>query len=407
MTEPSPSPVRRSLHFGTRAARAAQAQDPGTVRPLIQPLYQNTVFAFDSVDQVDDIYSGRSPGHVYYRMGTPNTSALERSVADIEGGEAAVAAASGMGIITSMILALAATGDHIVADRHAYGGTHTLLAQELPRLGIDVTLVDVSRPEVIATAFRPRTRALLVETLTNPTLRVCDVAALCALGREHGIPVIVDSTFTTPYLVRPLELGADVVWHSLAKYLGGHSAGMGGIAAGRADLIEATRVKIIHLGASLGAFDAWMVGQGIPTLALRMAAHCANGIAVAQFLAEHPAVRRVNYPGLRSHRDHHTATMLFGGRYGGMISFSLTGGRPAAEEFLRSLELIAFAPSLADVTTTVSYPVATSHRGLAQSTLDELEIDEGLLRLSVGIEEVPDVIADLSRALDRCLRVGG
>lgn len=367
--------------------------------PLVQPLYQSTVFTFRTVAALDAVYEQPASGHVYYRMGTPNTTALEASLADLEGGEAAVAAASGMGALASLLLGLVGSGDHLIADRHAYGGTFTLLTQELPRLGIEVSVVDVDHLAAVEAAFRPTTRALLLETLTNPTLRVPDVPALVALGRAHGAVVVVDNTFTTPCLIRPLSHGADLVWHSLAKYLGGHSGTMGGIVVGRAELIERVRSKVIHFGASLGSFDAWMVGHGLPTLPLRMRAHSDNALAVAQFLSQHPLVGRTIYPGLESHRDHQRARRLLSGGFGGMVTFSLVGGRPAAERFLEALELIAFAPSLADVTTTISYPVATSHRGLAPAALAAMDVDEGMLRLSVGIEDVADVIADLDHAL--------
>jgi cystathionine gamma-synthase len=393
--------------MATRAARAGLARDPGVARPLIEPLYQSTVFAFDSLAQLDDVYAGRAAGHVYYRMGTPNATVLEQAVATLEGGPAAAAAASGMGIITSLVLALAGSGDHVVADRHAYGGTHTLLTEELPRLGIEGSLLDVEDLAAVEAAIRPRTRAILVETLTNPTLRVADLPALVDIGHAHGVPVVVDNTFTTPAIVRPLDMGADVVWHSLAKYLGGHSGGMGGIAVGREDLIQGARAKVVHLGASIGPFDAWMVGHGLPTLPLRMDAHSRNALEVARFLESHPAVARVLYPGLPSHPDHAVARRLFGDRFGGMVSFSLSGGRSAAAAFLGALDLIAFAPSLADVTTTVSYPFATSHRGLPADTLDRLGIDEGLIRLSVGIEDVADISEDLKSALDAARAAAG
>jgi cystathionine beta-lyase/cystathionine gamma-synthase len=399
MVKPIDPRAKHALGLGTRAAHAATARSAGVAQPLVQPLYQSTVFRFDSVAQVDAVYQGEESGHVYYRMGTPNSTALEAAVAELEGAESGVAAASGMGTISALLLALAKAGDHLVADRHAYGGTYGLLTGDLPRLGIEATLVDVSDLAAVRAALRPNTRALLVETLSNPTLRVADVPGLVAVARERGIPVLVDNSFTSPVLIRPIEHGADVSWHSLAKYLGGHSSGMGGIAVGRLDLIEAARQKVVHLGASLGPFDAWMVGQGLPTLSLRVDRHSTNALAVAGFLAEHRGVSRVLYPGLPSHRDHDLATRLFGGRYGGMIAFSVKGGRSGAEEFLRSLDLIAFAPSLADVRTMVSYPVATSHRGLPPATLQAMDIDAGLIRLSVGIEDVDDIIADLDRAL--------
>lgn len=389
----------RSWQPGTRAAHASRARDVGIAVPLTEPLYQSTVFKFDSLSQVDAVYEARAQGHVYYRMGTPNSSTLERCVAELEGGEDAVAAGSGMAAISASLLALAAQGDHVVADRHVYGGTFSLLSAELPRLGIAVSLVDLEDLAAVEASVRPNTRAILLETLTNPTLRVGDLTALCRLGRERGIPVVVDNTFTTPCLVRPLDYGANLVCHSLAKYLGGHSGGMGGIVVGSADLIAAIRAKIVHFGASLGPFDAWMVGHGLPTLGLRMRAHCQNALAVAQFLADQPAVSRVIYPGLSSHRQHELATRQFSGGFGGMVSFSLKGGRPAVERFLEALDLIAFAPSLADVTSTISYPVATSHRGLPESALSAMDVDDGLLRLSVGIEDLEDILVDLRVAL--------
>jgi cystathionine beta-lyase/cystathionine gamma-synthase len=394
-----PTDSRAHWRLATRAAHAAMARDPGGARPLVQPLYQSTVYTFDSVEHVDEVYQKNTPGHIYYRMGTPNTAALERSIADLEGGEDAVAAASGMGVIAAALFALVRGGDHIVADRHAYGGTHTLLTQDLPRLGIEATLVDVADHASLVQSIRPTTRAILVETLSNPTLRVSDIPRISLVGRSHRIPVVVDNTFTSPMLIRPLELGASLAWHSLAKYLGGHSAGMGGIAVGNAELIAATRAKVAHFGASLGPFDAWMVGQGLPTLPLRMAAHSSNALAIATFLSGQAAVTRVIYPGLPTHPDHALAVRLFGGQFGGMVSFSLRGGRRAAAAFLRALGLIAFAPSLADVTTTISYPIATSHRGLPDETLNGLDIDPGLLRLSVGIEDPEDVLSDLRSAL--------
>lgn len=389
----------RSWHPGTLAAHASRARDVGIAAPLVEPLYQSTVFEFDSLSQVDAVYEARAHGHVYYRMGTPNSSTLEQCVAELEGGEDAVAAGSGMAAISASLLALAGQGDHVVADRHVYGGTFSLLTADLPRLGIEVSLVDLEDLAAVEASIRPNTRAIILETLTNPTLRVGDLTASCRLGRARGIPVVVDNTFTTPCLVRPLDYGANLVCHSLAKYLGGHSGGMGGIVVGSADLIAAIRAKIVHFGASLGPFDAWMVGHGLPTLGLRMRAHCQNALAVAQFLADQPAVSRVIYPGLSSHRQHELATRQFSGGFGGMVSFSLKGGRSTVERFLEALDLIAFAPSLADVTTTISYPVATSHRGLPESALSAMDVDDGLLRLSVGIEDVEDILIDLGVAL--------
>jgi cystathionine gamma-synthase len=390
-----PDPVA----FSTRAAHAGRSAPPRTVsRPLTPPIYQSTVYAFDRLEDLEALYAG-APGHIYYRQGTPTHAALEAAVAALEGAEAAVAAASGMAIATAGVLALAGAGDRIVADRHAYGGTYTLLAEELPRLGINVTLVDATDLPEVERALEPGARALLIEALSNPTLRVADVPALCALGRARDVPVLVDATFASPALLRPVEHGATLAWHSVAKYLGGHSAAMGGVAAGERGLVEAIRAKIIRLGACQGVMDAWLTLLGLPTLPLRMAAHTRTARAIAAYLAAHPAVARVYYPGLPDHPQHELAGRLYPAGCGGMLSFDLHGGEAAARHVLARLQLIAFAPSLADVTTTVSYPFATSHAGLPDDVLRVLGVGTGLIRLSAGIEEPADVIADLEQAL--------
>lgn len=385
--------------FATRAAHAGRGTPARAVsRPLMPPIYQSTVFAFENAGDVDDYYEGRAPGAVYYRYGTPTHASLEAAIAALEGAEAAVAAASGMAAITAAVLALAGAGDRIVADRHSYGGTYTLLTAELPRLGIEVTLVDALDREAVERAL-DGARALLIEAINNPTLRVSDVPALCALGRARGIPVIVDATFASPALIRPIEHGAALCWHSLAKYLGGHSAATGGVIAGERALIEAIREKIIHLGGCQGAMDAWLTLLGLPTLPLRMAAHSRNALEIASYIAGHAAVAAVHYPGLPSHPQYEVARRLYPDGAGGMVAFELRGGERAARRTLEALRLIAFAPSLADVTTTISYPHATSHRGLPAEALRAMGVGAGLLRLSVGIEDPSDVVVDLDRAL--------
>ena len=386
--------------FASRAAHAGRvpASEPRS-RPLLPPIHQTTVYAFDSLDDLDAVYGGASGG-IYYRNGSPTHATLEAAIASLEGAEAAVTAASGMAIVTSAALALAGAGDRVIGDTQAYGGTYTLLTAELPRLGIEATFVDATDLEAVRrTLLAGGARALLVEALSNPTLRVMDVPALCALGRAHGVPVIVDATFASPALIRPVEHGAALSWHSLAKYIGGHSAATGGCAAGERELVGAIREKITRLGAVQGTMDAWLSLLGIPTLPLRMGAHTHTARAVAGYLEAHPAVACVHYPGLPSHPQHALATRLYPDGSGGMLAFELRGGATAARHFLASLELIAFAPSLADVTSTVSYPLATSHRGLPAEALLAAGVTPGLIRFSAGIEDPADVIADLQRAL--------
>lgn len=389
------------VSFSTRAAHAGRAAPPRSLsRPLMPPIYQNSVYAFEQLDDLDTLHDEPgATGYSYYRYGSPTHAAFEQGVAALEGAEAAVCAASGMAIITAAVLALAGAGDRIVADRHAYGGTYTLLTKELPRLGLQVALVDATDAAAVARALEPGTKAVLIEALSNPTLRVVDVPALCALGRQRDVPALVDATFASPALLRPIEHGAALSWHSLAKYLGGHSVTTGGVASGERVLVEAIRAKIVNMGGCLGAMDAWLTLLGLPTLPLRMAAHSRTAQAVAAYLDGHPAVAAVYHPGLPSHPQYDLARRLYPDGCGGMLSFDLHGGADAARRFLAALRMIAFAPSLADVTTTVSYPVATSHYGLSDEALRALGVGKGMIRFSAGIEDPSDVIADLAQAL--------
>ncbi len=356
-------------------------------------------------DRLEDLEAWRAGavGHIYYRNGTPTHDTLERAIASLEGAEAAVTAASGMGIATAALLSLAGCGDLIVADRHAYGGTYNLLTQDLPKLGVEVCLIDAVDLEAVEQALRRRPKALLVEALSNPTMRVADIPALCALGRSYDVPVLVDSTFASPALLRPVEHGAALSWHSTAKYLGGHSAACGGVASGERNLIRAMREKIVHIGANLGVMDAWLALLGLPTLPLRMPEHSRLGLEIARHLEAHPAVTRVYHPGLASHAHHALCDLLYPRGCGGMLSFDLRGGAGAARAFLNGLQTIAFAPSLADVATTVSYPYATSHYGLPEEALRAVGVGPGMIRVSAGIEATVDVLADLDQALAGCI----
>lgn len=384
----------------TVAARAGTHADPGIGSPLVPALHQTTVHAYRSLADLDSVFGGEQTGSVYYRFGHVNGGLLEQTIAQLENAQAALAAASGMAALTAALLGNLKTGDHLIADRHAYGGTLTLLTTDLPALGITTTFVDVSDPAVVAAALTPSTRMLLVEALTNPTVRVADIPAVVNLGQRHGLAVVVDATFASPALIRPLEHGADLVWHSIPKYLGGHSVAMGGVLAGRGDLIEPARRALVHLGATLGPFDAWMALLGLKTLPLRMQAHTANAALVAAALDAHPAITRVDHPSLASHPHHDLARQLYPDGTGGMLAFELAGGRPAVEAFIKAAsDKIPLSPSLADVATTLTYPAGTTHRELDTATQTELGITAGLIRLSVGIEDPDDIVHDLTAAL--------
>ncbi len=389
----------RPLAPATRLAHAGRAATPSATQPVAPPLYQSVVYRFDSLEQLDGVYAGTTPGYFYYRYGTPNHHQLEQLVADLEGAEAAVAAASGMAAFSATALGLLASGDHVIADRSLYGGTYTVLTAELPRFGVEVSFVDPDEPGALARAARPRTRLLLLETLTNPTLRVTDLPRLATEAHARGWLVCVDNTFTTPCLIRPLAHGADLVWHAASKYFGGQSQVLGGVVAGSRALIERVRSCVIHLGIAGGAFDPWLATQGLATLALRMERCSQNAQRVAAWLEQQPAVARVHYPGLASHPQRALAERLYPDGCGGMLSFELRGGQAAAIAFLRRLRLIAFVPSLGDVTTTAAYPPAMSHRNVPPDALAAMGIGPGLVRLSIGIEAVEDILADLEQAL--------
>lgn len=384
----------------TLAARVGAEIEPGVAPPLVPPIYQSTVYTYPSLEALEAVYRGEEQGYIYYRQGFPNATALAEAVATLEGAEAGVTAASGSAAIVAGFLAVVAAGDHIVADRNVYGGTHALLTQDFPRLGITATLVDASDLDAVAAAIQPNTRLLHLESLSNPTVRVADLPRLIALGKARGLAVSVDNTFATPALMRPIAHGADLVFHSLPKYLGGHSMATGGVVVGDGARIVVVRERLTHFGGTLGPFDAWMALNGIKTLPLRMRAHSENALAVARFLEQHPAVSRVEHPGLPSHPQHALAAELYPHGTGGMLAFEVTGGYQGASALVRALAgRIPLAASLADVSTTLSYPAGTSHRALAPEDRAAAGITDGLLRLSVGIESPQDILADLAWGL--------
>ncbi len=385
----------------TLAARAGIDTKLGVGKPLNLAIHQSTVYGYDNLEQLETVLAGQETGFFYYRNGHPNAAALEQVLAKLEVGEACVVAASGMAAISGAFLAILKAGDHVVADQNAYGGTFALLTEDLPRLGISTTFVDMQDLSAVKNVLQPNTKILHLETLSNPTMRVTDIPALVAMGQAKGLKICVDSTFSTPALIRPLELGADLVFHSLAKYLDGHSSVMGGAVIGSKELIDATRVRLIHLGGTMAAFDAWNALNGIKTLSLRMNAHSHNALGVARFLDQHEKVARVDYPGLEQHPQFELAKNLYPNGLGGMLSFELHGGHAAASRFVKTISArIPLATSLADVSSTLSYPYGTSHRALTPEARARINVTDGLLRLSVGIEAIEDILTDLEFGLN-------
>ncbi|THF88188.1 aminotransferase class I/II-fold pyridoxal phosphate-dependent enzyme [Deinococcus sp. KSM4-11] len=381
----------------TLAARAGEEARPAGSVALAEPIYQSTVYAFPDLETLDWAMSGEQPAAFYYRNGTPNAGTLERALAVLEGTEAALAAGSGMAAISAALLGILKAGDHVVADSRLYGVSYALLAEEFPRLGIEVTFVDACDHSEVEDAFRDTTRVLHVESLTNPLLTVPDVPALATLAHARGALLSVDNTFASPAMFRPALHGADLVTHSVSKYLSGHSNAFGGVACGRADLIAAARTRLLRLGGTISAFDAWMTMQGLKTLGLRMRAHSGNAQAVADVLVNHPRVRAVYHPGLSDHPQFHLAMDLFPHGFGGMLSADIED----APGFVKALAgRIPLAPSLADVMTTISWPWGTSHRALPEAERRRLGITPDLLRLSIGIEDIGDLLNDFEHALN-------
>jgi cystathionine beta-lyase/cystathionine gamma-synthase len=373
-----------------RATRAVHAgsgpREPDS--PIVNPIVSSATFytAPEPVGEVRYTRYGTNPGH----------QALAERLAALEGSEAALVLASGNAACALSLLSCVGAGDHIVAARALYGGSLRILTREFPRLGIDTTFVDPAGDW--AAALRPETRVLFVEIPVNPTLRIADPRPLARLARERGLTLIVDATFATPINFRPLEHGADLVMHSATKYLGGHSDVTAGVVAGRADLVAAVRDRLISFGPVLDPHAVWLLERGIKTLDVRVTRQNQSALAVARWLAGHPAVSRVHYPGLEDHPDHALAATLFEGS-GGMLSFEVRGGDEAALRVFSRLRLVCVAPSLGSVESLVSMPRYTSHVALTREERLALGVGDGFIRVSVGIEDVRDLIADFDTAL--------
>ena len=378
---------------------SAGSDMPSVTRPLTAPIYQNSVFEIDSLEQVDDIYEGREDGFIYSRDANPNVAILERVVADLEDADDSVAFASGLGAIAVTLLSLVESGDSIVAGSELYGGTNAMLRQNMPRLGIETRFVDMTDLDHVESALRDGPKVVLVESITNPLLRLADVESISRLSSEHGARVIVDNTLATPLLLRPLELGADVTVHSATKSLGGHSDVTGGVAAARADVAMEIKGANRIWGSTLDPFAAWLIVRGIRTLPMRVERTCENAMRVASFLSDHGRVAAVHYPGLPDHPQHDLSRSVLDGGFGHMVSFDLDGGGDAASSFVRSLRTIPFSPSLGEARTTISHPAKTSHRSLTPDEQAAAGITDGLIRMSCGIESADDIIDDIEQAL--------
>lgn len=422
----------KQYKFGTLAVHAGQRPDPATNARAV-PIYQTTSYVFDDSDHAADLFSLRESGNIYTRIMNPTQDTFEQRIAALEGGVGALATASGQAAITYAILNIAKTGDEIVSASSLYGGTHTLFAHTLPKLGIHVKFVDPADPDHFRQAITENTRLIFAETIGNPRSDVLDIEAVAAIAHEHGIPLIVDNTFPTPYLLRPIEFGADVVVHSATKFIGGHGTSIGGVivdggrfdwtngkfpeltepdpsyhgvsyteAAGPAAYITKARVQLLRdTGAALSPFNSFLFIQGLETLHLRMERHSANALRVAQFLEQHELVEWVHYPGLESDPSYEKAKKYLPRGQGAILTFGIKGGLEAGKKLIDHVELFSHLANVGDTKSLIIHPGSTTHQQLTPEEQELSGVSPDLVRLSVGIEDVDDIIADLDQALRR------
>lgn len=373
--------------------------DLGASAPLVPPLYQSAVYTLPDLDALDRIMNAEAAGFIYARDAHPNARHLAGAVADLEGATWSVVCGSGMAAISAIVLSLVQQGDRILASNRLYGRTAQLFSQELARYGVQAAFVDAGNPGEVRKALDKPARLLFVETMSNPLLSVVDLPALAELAHERNCLLVVDNTFATPVLCRPLELGADLVMESLTKMMAGHSDVTLGVVCGSNDLLAQVSQVASIWGLGSGPFDCWLAERGLATLPLRMQAASANAEQLAGWLAAQSAVNQVIYPGLPDHPDHDLARRLLGGRFGNMLCFELKGGRDAVNRFLHRAPGIPFSPSLGNTTTTLSHPGTTSHRYVSPAEKRRQGIGDGLIRLSVGCEDFGDIQEEMAKGL--------
>ncbi len=426
--------MEHKLHFETLQLHVGQENpDPATDARAV-PIYQTTSYVFRDSAHAADRFALRDPGNIYGRLTNPTQDVLERRIAALEGGAAALAVASGAAAVTYAIMNIARQGDHIVAANNIYGGSYNLLDHTLKDYGVETTFVDPSQMTNFEQAIRPNTKAIFVETLGNPNSNVTDIRAIADIAHSHGLPLIIDNTFATPFLIRPIEHGADIVVHSATKFLGGHGTSLAGIIvdsgkfdwkaqAGRFPTIAqpdpsyhgtifadaapdapfVTRIRAVILrdtGAAISPFNAFIILQGVETLSLRVERHVENAVKIAAFLDSHPKVKTVNHPSLPQHPDHELYRHYYPNGGGSIFTIELKGGQEAAHRFIDSLQIFSLLANVADVKSLVIHPATTTHSQLTDSEKEEQSIFPGTVRLSIGTEHVDDLIADLSQALE-------
>lgn len=386
--------------IGTIAIHGGHEKNP--FGALSTPIYQTSTFIFDNVEQGGARFAGKEDGYIYSRLGNPTVSVAEKKMALLEGGEACVATGSGMGAIASTLWTLIKAGDHILADKVLYGCTFALLSHGLTKFNVEVDFIDMSDLDLVKKSIKSNTKVIYLETPANPNLKICDIKEISQIAHNNkDIQVIVDNTFATPYCQNPLELGADIVVHSATKYLNGHGDVIAGFAIGKEDIISQIRLFGIKdmTGSVLSPHDASLIIRGLKTLEIRMQKHCENAQKVAYFLNNHEKVEKVYYPGLSSHQGFDTAKEQMS-NFGGIISFELKAGFEGGKKLLNSLELCSLAVSLGDTETLIQHPASMTHSAYTKEELENAGLSVGLVRLSVGLENVDDIILDLENGLN-------
>jgi len=389
----------KEYRFATKAVHAGQDSDPSADSVSV-PIYQTSTFVFESAEQGAARFAGKEAGYIYTRWANPTVRALERNVAELEGGEDARACASGMAAIHAAVVSVVKKGDHVIAPDSLYSGTERLFVDIVSKFGVEFSFVDSSNTANVEEAMKENTKIIFVETPANPTLKITDLKGVAEIAQKMGIITIVDNTFMSPYFQQPLKMGMDVSIHSLTKYLGGHSDLIGGIIVGRKSFFKGLDPVLRNTGGVLAPFEAWLTLRGIKTLPLRMEKHNENAMKVAEFLESHPKVEKVYYPGLKSHPQHELARKQMSG-FGGMISFELKGALENGVKLMNSVKLCTLAVSLGAVETLIEHPASMTHASIPREERLKAGITDGLVRLSVGIEDVEDIMQDLEQALAR------
>jgi len=390
---------RNNSGFNTKLVHLGELEN--SMGSLTVPIFQTSTFSFKNAQHGADCFSGKDNGYIYTRLGNPTINALEETIAELENGFGGIATSSGMGAVNSIYLALLEQGAHLVSTASIYGPSRNVIEKHYSRFGVEATYVDTADPDNVRKSIKPNTKMILVETPSNPTMQLTDIREIAEIAHKHGIPLVVDNTFSSPYLQNPLDLGADVVFHSITKFINGHADVVGGIIVTKEEkLYKQIRNIMVNFGCNMDPHQAYLVHRGVKTLSIRIEKGQENAAKIAQWLEEHPLVKWVKYPGLKSHPQHELAKKQMRG-FGTMISFELKGGLDAGKILMDNVELAILAVSLGGIETLIQHPASMTHSGINKEEKLKAGITNGLVRLSIGIENVEDLIDDLSQALNK------